>query len=231
MKPYEFSIISGGIQHANFIPFIGAALGGLVSEAAGLVSGAASLAGPAISGIGGALGSTAGFLGETAIGAGGSVLGGIGKLGGAVKGAGTALFGGVPTTTAGLFEPSGASAVSDAWLSGAGMPGTPAAGGLFGNLSWDTIGNVASLGYSIYQSAEERKLMEKAIEAQRGAGYFVTAPGAPPTTTLAPTTSVVMPAAAAPGQPPGLFQTEEGAKMIKYAIIAIVAYLLFKGVK
>lgn len=219
MRPYEFTLAPGGIQHANFLPFIGAALSG----AAGLIGGAASLAGGAVS----ALGSAAGYLGSTAIGAGGTILGGIGSLGtgiidtsaGLVKGAGTALFGG-GAVTPGLTIGEQMAAIAEP-----GFYETAAGGGLFSNLSWDTLGNIASAGYSIYQSSEDRKLTEKAIEAQRRAGYLI--PGAP-TTALAPTTSVVIPAARAAE---GLLRTEEQSKIIKYAVIAIGAYLLLKGVK
>ena len=63
------------------------------------------------------------------------------------------------------------------------------------------------------------KLAEKAIEAQRKAGYVV--PGAP-MTALAPTTSIAIPAAMA---------AESQAKMIKYAIIIGIGFLLLKYVK
>jgi len=87
--------------------------------------------------------------------------------------------------------------------------------------SLDTLGNIASLGYSVYQSEEDRKLAAKAIEAQRRAGYIVS--GAP-TTSLAPTTSVVIPGAVAAKQ----LQTEV---LIKYAVIIGIGYLIWKGVK
>lgn len=227
MKPYEFNIIQGGIQRAEFLPFIGAAIGGLASGAAGLVSGAASVVAPAVSAIGSGIGATAGWLGETAIGAGGAVLGGIGELAGGifetgagmVKGAGTALFGGQ------ALEP----VISGGEIGS--LSETSAGGGLFGSISGDTLANVAKLGYGIYMTQEQMKLAEKAIEAQAGAGYYVVAPGAPtPATTFAPTTAVTMPGAAV-GEPPTLFQTEQGANLIKYGAIAVIAYLVLKGGK
>ena len=199
------------------IPFIGPIIAGI----GGLASGAASLAAPIVSTVAGGATSLVG----SAIGAGGSVLGGIGSLAGnifqtgagVVSGAGQALFGGgaaVPGLTVGQ---------SMAAIAEPGYYGETA-GGLFSNLSLDTLGNVASLGYQVYQSAEQRKLAEKMIEAQRRAGYAV-GPTAPGTTTLAPTTSIAIPAAAA-----GIKELDTKV-MIKYAIIALIAFLLLKGKK
>jgi hypothetical protein len=207
------SILPGGIQRVNFIPFVGAALGGLAS-------GAASLAGGAVS----ALGTAGGFLAETAIGAGGAVLGGIGQIGGGiidtaggiVSGAGEVLFGG------GTAEPGLTIGEQMALEAQPGYYGvTEAGGGLFDFLSADTLTNVASAGLGLWQSAEQRKLAEKAIEAQRRPGYTIGAPG---TTALAPTTSVAIPAAAAA-------QKQLDSKMITYAIIALALYLVLKGKK
>lgn len=210
----------GGIQQANFLPFIGAALSGLVGGAAGLVSGAVSAAGGAV----GALGAGAGYLGSAAIGAGGATLGAIGSLGtgiidtaaGTVFGAGEALFSG-GAATPGLTVGQQMAAIAE--------PGyyETAAGGLFSNLSLDTLANVASVGYSAFQSAEDRKLTEKAIEAQRKAGYVVGAPAG--TTALAPTTSIAIPAMAAAAK-------ELDTKgLIKYVIIGLIAYVLLRGKK
>lgn len=220
MNPYEFNLVPGGIQRVNFIPFlaplvagVGSLIGGAVSLGAGalgaLTTGAGALAG--------GVASTAGYLGSTAIGAGGSILGGIGDLGlsifetgaGVVSGAGTALFGGqatVPVMTGGEMG---------------SLSQASAAGGLFGNLSLDTLANVATAGYGAYMTSEQMELAEKAIEAQRRAGYVVAAPG---TTALAPTTSIAIPAAAIAAK-----KELDTKVMIKYAIIALIAYLLLKG--
>jgi len=217
------SILPGGIQRVNFLPFIGAAIGGLATGVAGLAGGAISAGAGAL----GAIASGATSLAGTAIGTGGAVLGGIGELAGGifqtgagvVSSAGSVLFGG------GAAEPGLTVGQSMAAMAEPGYYGvTEAAGGLFSNLSLDTLGNVASLGFGLYQSAEQRKLAEKAIEAQRRAGYVVGAPGAG-TTALAPTTSVTIPAAAAAAK------ALDTKVMIKYAIYALIAYLLFKGFK
>lgn len=215
------SMVPDGIQRANILP-------ALFAIGSSIVSGAASLAGGAISAGAGAVGSVASgatSLAGSAIGAGGSVLGGIGSLAsnvyqagaGVVSGAGQALFGG-GAATPGLTVGQSMAAMAEPGYYG------EAAGGLFSNLSLDTLGNVASLGYQVYTSAEQRKLAEKAIEAQRGAGYVVGAPGAP-ATTLAPTTSIAIPAAVA-----GVKELDTKV-MIKYAIIALIAFLLLKGKK
>ena len=233
MEPYETdialfpvfpqSIVAGGIQRVNFIPLLIAAGSALVSGAGALASGAVSAGAGALGAV--ATGTTS--LVGTAIGAGGSVLGGIGSLAGnifqtgagVVSGAGQALFGGGPATP-GLTVGQSMAAMAEP-----GYYGVTEAGGLFSNLSLDTLGNVASLGYGIYQSAEQKKLAEKMIEAQRGAGYVVGAPSAPGATTLAPTTSIAIPAAAA------AVKELDTKVMIKYAIYAVIAYLLFKGFK
>ena len=206
-----------------------AVTGAIVSGAIGLGGAAIGLGGAALSGAG-ALGagavSTIATVGTslagTAIGAGGAVLGGIGSLGtsiyqtgaGIVSGAGTALFGG-GAVTPGLTIGEQMAAMAE--------PGfyDTATGGLFSNLSWDTIGNVAQLGYGMFTSAEDRKLVEKAIAAQRGAGYVVSAPGAP-STAFAP--SIMIPTAAQAAS-----KELDKKIMIKYAIYALIAYLLFKG--
>ena len=232
MDPYETdialfpvfpqSIVPGGIQRVNFIPL-------LIGAGSALIGGAGALAGGAISAGASALGAVASgatSLVGTAIGAGGSVLGGIGSLAGnifqtgagVVSGAGQALFGGGPATP-GLTVGQSMAAMAEPGYYG------ETAGGLFSNLSLDTLGNVASLGYQVYQSAEQKKLAEKMIEAQRGAGYVVGAPSAPGATTLAPTTSIAIPAAAA------AVKELDTKVMIKYAIIALIAYFIFKGFK
>lgn len=209
-----------------------AVTGAIVGTAASIGSAAIGLGGAALAGAGAlatgavstiATGATS--LAGTAIGAGGSVLGGIGELGagifqtgaGVVSGAGKVLFGG------GAAEPGLTVGESMAAMAEPGYYGE-AAGGIFSKLSLDTLSNVAGLGYNLYQTSEQRKLAEKAIAAQRGAGYVVGAP-APGTTALAPTTSIAIPAAAAAAK-------ELDTKvMIRYAIYAVIAYLLFKGFK
>lgn len=218
---FPSSILPGGIQRVDFFPFIGAALGGLASGAAGLATGVVSAGAGAV----GALASGATSLAGTAIGAGGSVLGGIGQLAGGifetgagvVSGVGSALFGG------GAAEPGLTIGEQMALEAEPGYYGVTEAadGGIFSFLSGDTLKNVASVGLGLYQTSEQRKLAEKAIEAQRRGGYVVGAPG---TTALAPTTSVAIPAAAAQRQ----LQT---SKMITYAIIGLIAFLIFKGKK
>lgn len=199
------------------IPFLTPILAGI----GGLASGAVSLGAGAVT----ALTSGATSLAGTAIGAGGSVLSSIGELGGGifqtgagiVSNAGTALFGGqasVPVLTGGEMG-----SLSQASLAGTG-------GGLFSNLSLDTLGNIAQAGFQTYMTLEQMDLAEKSLEAQRGAGYVVGAPApSAPVTSLAPTTSIAIPAAATAAK-------ELDTKvMIKYAIIALIAYLLFKGLK
>jgi len=198
---------------------VGALGGAAIGIGSAALAGVGALGGAALSaGVGtvGALASGVTSLAGSAIGAGGSVLGSIGDLGfsifetgaGVVSGAGTALFGGqasVPVMTGGEMG---------------SLSQATAAVGLFGNLSLDTLANVAQAGYGAYMTSEQMKLAEKAIEAQRRAGYVVGAPG---TTTLAPTTSIAIPAAIAA-------KKELDTKvMIKYAIIALIAYLLLKG--
>lgn len=218
-------ITPGGVQQVAFIPFLAplvAGIGGLATGAAGLVTGAASLAAPIVSTV--ASGATS--LAGTALTAGGAALGGVTQLAGGlwegatglVQGAGTMLFGG------GAADPGLTIGEQMALEAQPGYYGVTeaAGGGVFDFLSADTLKNVASVGLGLYQSAEQRKLAEKAIEAQRRSGYVVGAPG---TTALAPTTSVAIPAAAAAQRQ---LQT---SSMIKYAIIALIAYFLFKGLK
>ena len=101
-----------------------------VQQAPGVLSGA-------LGGLGTGLGQQIGQQGL------GGILGGLGGLFGG---------GGLPTTAAGLFTPGGASALSNAWLGGAGMPGMAAgaggAGGLLGgigNLAGGAIGGIGGL--------------------------------------------------------------------------------------
>ena len=206
--------------------------GAVVSTAATIGAGAIGLGGAALSGAGAlatgavsTIASGATSLAGTAIGAGGSVLGGIGQLGtgifqtgaGVVKGAGSMLFGGGEAAP-GLTVGEQFAAMAEPGYYG------DVAGGVFSNLNLDTMSKVAGLGYNIYQTSEQRKLAEKAIAAQRGAGYVV---GAAPagTTALSPSTTIAIPAAAAAAK-------ELDTKvMIKYAIYALIAYLLFKGFK
>lgn len=240
----------GGIQQVNFIPLlpllltvgsallsgVGAVAGGAAALGSGavgaLASGAGALASTAVSagaGAVGALGSAAGYLGSTAIGAGGTVLGGIGQLGGGIidtgvglfSGAGQALFGG------GAVTPELTVGQQMAALAEPGFYET-AGGGLFSNISLGTLADAATAGYGIYMSAEQQKLAEKTIEAQGRAGYVVAGTPGAPTTGFAPTTSVVIPAAGAAG---AQLQTESQSQLIKYALMAIAAYLLLKGVK
>lgn len=208
---------------------VGAIAGTAVSIGGAALAGAGALAGGAVSlgaGAVGALGATGAFLGEAAIGAGGAAISGIGSLGaglyegaaGIVSGAGT-LFGG--GATPGLTVGQQMAAIAEPGFYEAAVGG---AGGLFSNLSLDTLGNIATLGYGLFTSEADRKLVEKAIEAQRGAGYIVSAPGGTPSTAFAP--SIMVPAAA-------VAATKELNKMVllKYGALAVAAYLLFKGLK
>lgn len=211
MNPYKYSIIGGGMQRANFWPVVGALVGG-----AAIGAGIAELTGGeweegAMYGAAGGAGLAAAGVSIPAV-AGGIFEGGVGI----VSSAGSALVGGqaaVPVMTGGEMG---------------SLAQASAAGGIFSGLSLDTLANVAQAGYGVYMTGEQMKLAEKAIEAQYRAGYVVAAPGA---TTLAPTTAITIPAAAAAAQPAGLFGTEEQAKMVKYGVIALLAYLVLKGSK
>ena len=179
------------------IPQIIGAGSALFGGAGALVTGAGALATGAAS-----------FLGQTAVGVGSLSSGLIQTGAGFVKGTGTALFAG-GTKTPGLTV-------------GQNVAGETLPGGLFSNLfTFDTLANIASLGYSVYQSEEDRRLAAKAIDAQRKLSYIAGAP----TTSLAPTTSVVIPGTAAAAKQ---LQTEV---LIKYAFIIGIGYLLLKGVK
>ena len=220
MNPYSYNLSPGANQQvANLWPFLGAVLGG-----AAIGAGIAEV--------------TGGEWEEGALygAAGGGILGGAGGIFGAGKAAvpvtvGAAEVssgGGILSGIGGLFGQAAVPVMTGGEMGS--LAQASAAPGLFSTLSLDTLANVAQVGYGVYLTHEQMELQEKAIEAQARLGYVVSAPGAP-TTTLAPTTAITIPRAAAAVEPAGLFAGEQGEKIVKYGAVIIIGYFVFKALK
>lgn len=215
MNPYTFRLYPGGLQRVNafaIAPILfGAGLGAGISELTGGEWEQGAM-------YGAAGGAAVGLAAGAGAGGGGGIIGGGGGGGGMIQTVGGGIGGGqssVPVMVGGEMG-----SLSQA-SSGGGGTTIPIVGDLFSAIEDDRFGDVASLGYSVYTSIEQRKLTEKAIEAQRRAGYVV-GPGG---TSLAPTTSIAIPAALAGAK--GL----DTKVLIKYGVIIVIGYFLYKGIK
>jgi len=100
MKPYDFSICSGGLQRANFLAALAVAAGSLLSGGASAIAGLGS---GVLSGVGG-LASGIGGTASSLIGGAGGMASGIGGAASGIISGGASVLGGVTSATVGASK-------------------------------------------------------------------------------------------------------------------------------